>query len=319
MALVTPRESGSGCAGAGDELPVMLARMTRRRALARLAALAAAVGTLPACATPVPPAAPGVGAPMRLSYGSDPSQFGELTLPAGDGPVRGAVIVIHGGFWRSPYGLELGRPVAADLANAGLAAWNVEYRRIGDGGGWPATFDDVAAAVDLLTGAGQEAAVGRLALDRVIAVGHSAGGHLAAWLAARPGLPPGAPGASPAVELRGVVSQAGVLDLVAGAEQGVGRGAVEDLLGGSPADVPDRYALASPAARVPLDAPVVAVHGTRDGNVPIRQSEQFVAAARAAGGTAELVRLPGVEHFAVIDPTTEAWRTCRTAVERLLV
>lgn len=296
----------------------MLAPMTRRRVLSRLAALAAAVLAVPACAAPIPPAAPGVGSPMRLTYGTDPSQFGELTLPPGDGPVRGVVVVVHGGFWRSSYGLELGRPLAADLANSGLAAWNVEYRRVGNGGGWPATFDDVAAAVDVLAGPGQDAAGGRLALDRVVAVGHSAGGHLAAWLAARPGLPAGTPGAAPAVRLRGAVSQAGVLDLVDAAERGVGRGAVEDLLGGSPTDVPDRYALASPAARLPMGTPVVAVHGTADGNVPIRQSDRFVLAARAAGDPAEIVRLDGVEHFAVIDPGTEAWRACRDAAERLL-
>jgi acetyl esterase/lipase len=293
----------------------------RRRALRRLAAMGASALALPsvlaACAPQVRPAQ-GVGEPARLVYGPDRSQFGELTLPAGDGPVRGVVAVVHGGFWRQSFGLELGRPLAVDLANAGLAAWNVEYRRVGGGGGWTATFDDVATALDLLAGPGQERAGGRLDLDRVVAVGHSAGGHLAAWLAARPGLPAGAPGAGPQVRLRGVVSQAGVLDLVEAAERGVGGGAVEDLLGGSPVEVPDRYALASPAALVPLAAPVVCVHGTADGNVPIRQSERFVTATRAAGGAAELVTLPGAGHFEVIDPTTDAWRACRDVVLRLL-
>jgi acetyl esterase/lipase len=222
---------------------------------------------------------------------------------------------VHGGFWRQAYGLELGRPLAVDLANSGLAAWNVEYRRVAGSGGWTATFDDVAAALDLLAGPVQEAAEGRLALDRVVAVGHSAGGHLAAWLAARPGLPAGAPGADPAVRLRGAVSQAGVLDLVDAAERGVGNGAVDDQLGGSPAAVPDRYPLASPVARLPMGVPVVCVHGTADGNVPIRQSERFVA---AAGASSDLVTLPGVDHFALIDPSTEAWRACRDGVERLL-
>lgn len=266
---------------------------------------------------PVPPAAPGVGPPLHLAYGPDPAQFGELTLPAGDGPVP-VVIVLHGGFWRARYGLELGRPLAVDLANAGRAAWNVEYRRVGNGGGWPTTVEDIAAAVDLLAGPGQDAAGGRLDLDRVVAVGHSAGGHLAVWLASRPGLPAGTPGATPRVHLRGVVSQAGVLDLVDAADRGVGRGAVDDFVGGTPDAVPDRYALASPVARVPLGVPVVAVHGDADVNVPLRQSERFVAAARAAGDPAELVRLPGVEHFAVIDPGEAAWRACRDAVGRLL-
>ncbi|WP_214407225.1 alpha/beta hydrolase, partial [Pseudonocardia lacus] len=175
--------------------------MTPRRALGRLVGLGVAVAALPslvvACADRSPSAAPGPrpaapGTPVRLDYGGHPSQFGELTLPAGDGPVRGVVVIVHGGFWRQAYGLELGRPLAEDLVGAGLAVWNIEYRRVGGDGGWTATFDDVAAAVDLLAGPAQDAAGGRLTLDRVVAVGHSAGGHLAGWAAARPGLPAGA-------------------------------------------------------------------------------------------------------------------------------
>ena len=243
--------------------------------------------------------------PRRIPYGDGPDQFGELTLPAGT--PRGVAVIVHGGFWRARYDLGLGRPLAADLAGAGLAAWNIEYRRVGAGGGWPATFDDVAAAVDAL------AEMGDLPLDRVVAVGHSAGGHLAAWLAARPGLPAGAPGAAPGVRLRGAVSQAGVLDLVDAAERGVGAGAVEDLLGGPPEAVPDRYALASPVERVPIGVPVTCVHGTADVNVPLRQSERFTARSGD-----RLVTLEGADHFAVIDPTTPAWRACRDAVEELL-
>ena len=253
-----------------------------------------------------------------LAYGSHPSQFGELTLPAGAGPVRAVAVVVHGGFWRQAYGLELGRPLAAELVAAGWAVWNLEYRRVGGGGGWTATFDDVAAGLDTLAEAGQRAAGGRLPLERVVAVGHSAGGQLAAWLAARPTLPAGAPGADPVVRLHSVVSQAGVLDLVDASTHGVGRGAVEDLLGARPELRPERYQLASPVARLPIGVPVVCVHGTADGNVPIRQSERFVAAATAAGDRAELLTLPGVEHFAVIDPSTAAGRACLDAAERLL-
>ncbi len=249
--------------------------------------------------------------PVTIPYAPGPHRFGELTLPAG--PARGVVVVVHGGFWRHAYDLSLGRPLAADLAAAGLAAWNVEYRRVGGGGGWPATFDDVAAAVDALAGPVQEAARGRLPLDRVVALGHSAGGQLAAWLAARPGLPAGAPGAAPRVTLRGAVSQAGVLDLVDAAELGVGGGAVVDLLGGPPDAVPDRYALASPIARVPIGVPVLGVHGAADDRVPVRQTERFAAASGD-----RWTRLPGVDHFAVIDPRTPAWAACRAAVEDLL-
>jgi len=125
-------------------------------------------------------------APVIHRYGAEPAQFGELWLP--DGAPAGTVVVIHGGFWRARYDLSLGRPLAADLAARGYAAWNLEYRRALAGGGWPATFEDVAAGIDLLA---------TLPVDssRVVAVGHSAGGHLAAWAAGRAKLPPGAPGA----------------------------------------------------------------------------------------------------------------------------
>lgn len=283
--------------------------MPRRRLLSRMTALAA-VG-LPAGAAradTVPPR------PRRVAYGAHPSQFAELTLPRGQGRVP-VVVVVHGGFWRQAYGAELGRPLARDLVAEGrVAALNLEYRRVGGGGGWPATLLDAAAAVDLLAGAAQQEAGGRLDLARVATVGHSAGGHLAVWLAARHRLPTGAPGAAPAVRLAGAVSQAGVLDLVDASEQRLGAGAVDALLGGRPAEVPDRYAAASPAALVPLGVPVVCVHGDADDTVPIRQSERYLAAARAAGDAPRLVALKGAGHFEVIDVGDPAWRACRDAV-----
>src|SRR5579859_5548688 len=146
-------------------------------------------------------------APAIRRYGAHPAQFGELWLPGG--PPLGAVVIIHGGFWRARYDLSLGRPLAADLTARGYATWNLEYRRVAAGGGWPATFGDVAAGIDLLA---------TLPVDtsRVVAVGHSAGGHLATWAAGRAKLPPGMPGAPGTagrafVAVTGVVSQAGVL------------------------------------------------------------------------------------------------------------
>ena len=259
--------------------------------------------------------------PQQIHYGDGPSQFAELSLPAGTGPVP-VVVVVHGGFWRTAYGLDLGRPLAEDLLGRGWAALNVEYRRVGrgskaGGGGWPATALDVAAALDALAGEGQRLAGGRLDLDRVVGLGHSAGGHLAGWLAARPTLPAGAPGAAPAVRLRGVVSQAGVLDLVTAAREEVGGSAVPDLMGGSPDQRADAYALASPIARLPLGIPSVCVHGTSDDNVPLRQSEAFVAAARAAGDDSELRSFPG-NHFEPITVGSAAWALCTDALTRLL-
>ena len=259
--------------------------------------------------------AEGVPTPLRISYGGDESQLGELHLPAGTDPVP-VVVVVHGGYWRAVYGFDLGTPLAADLANHGVAAWNVEYRRVGGGGGWPATFTDVAAAVDALAGPVQEAAGGRLDLADVRAVGHSAGGHLAVWAAGRPLLPAGAPGAGPVVELTRVVSQAGVLDLVTASAEGLSDGASDELLDGSAGARPERYALAAPLARLPIGLAVTCVHGDADVDVPISQSEVYVSAATAAGDPATLLRLPGVDHLALIDPSARAWAACREALLR---
>ncbi|MBW0103951.1 S9 family peptidase [Pseudonocardia sp. KRD291] len=259
-----------------------------------------------ASATPAP-----TPAPQRRAYGSDPSQFGEFTEPAGSGAARGIVVIVHGGFWRSGYDLSLGRPLAADLSRAGWATWNIEYRRVGGGGGWTSTFDDAALALDHLATVGST----RLDLGRVYTLGHSAGGHLAAWLAGRPGLPPGSPGGAPRIRVAGVVAQAGVLDLVDGAD--LGAGAVVDLMGGGPADVPERYTIGSPAERTPLGVPSVCVHGTADANVPIVQSERFVQRAVAAGDRAELVRVEGADHFDLIDVASPAWKACTAGLDRV--
>lgn len=287
--------------------------MPRRSVLTRITA-AAAAASLPAramAALPPPPA-------KRIAYGAHESQWGELYLPRGQGKIPVAVIV-HGGFWRQRYGADLGTKLAMDLVtDHAVAAWNIEYRRVGGGGGYPATLEDVAAAVDALAGPIQETAGGRLDLARVAAVGHSAGGHLVGWLAARHRLPATAPGANPRVRLKGAVPQAGVLDLADGSAQGLGAGAVDAFIGGKPAAVAERYAIASPIALLPAGVPVICVHGAADDTVPIRQSERYVAAARAAGDPARLVRLPGTGHFEVIDPADPAWRACKDAVLEIL-
>ena len=243
---------------------------------------------------------------MICTYGPDPDQYAELSLPEGDR--RGVAVVIHGGFWRAAYDASLGRPLARDLAERGWAAYNVEYRRVGRGGGWPATLQDVSDAIDLLADLD-------LDLTRAVAIGHSAGGHLATWAAGRSGLPPSAPGSSPRVSLTGVVAQAGVLDLRTGAATGVGGTAIPDLLGGLPDEVPERYEWADPIARVPLPVPIVCVHGHDDDSVPFVQSEAYVAAAREAGATAELVECDG-GHMAHVEPASGAWAAVLNALAR---
>jgi acetyl esterase/lipase len=215
-------------------------------------------------------------------YGDHPDQFSELW-----GETGATAVLIHGGFWRARYGLDLMRPMADDLAARGWAAWNVEYRRVGTGGGYPETLDDVATACR---------AAAALGLDPLIAVGHSAGGHLALWLAGE-GL------------VDAAISLAGVASLVQASSARLGNGAADDFMRGSA----DGWAAADPLQRLPTGRPTVLVHGAHDEDVPIEQSRMYAEAARAAGDDCELVEFPG-GHFSVIEPASRIWPT---VVERL--
>jgi acetyl esterase/lipase len=231
-----------------------------------------------------------------VSYGDDLAQYAELHRPAGES--RGVVVVIHGGFWKAEYAASLGRPLATSLATEGWTAWNLEYRRVGPagsgGGGVPQTLDDVAVGIDAL------ADVDDLDTSRVITLGHSAGGHLATWAASRGRFERWQPERVP---VTGVVSQAGVLDLRAADELGLGGGAVEAFLGHPPGPADDRV---DPIRQVPLDVPVRCVHGRRDTTVPLSQSSDYVAKARATGADADLLEVDG-DHFVVIDTSSDVW------------
>jgi acetyl esterase/lipase len=278
--------------------------------------------------------APGEGVEIH-SYGAGKYQFGELRLPE-RAPEQGAqkaaaeaqqrqrrrqqgypvVIGIHGGYYRARYGLGYFGHVCAALTEAGCATWNIEYRRLGNrGGGWPGTFQDVAAATDYLR---TLAANGYpLDLDRVIAMGHSAGGHLAAWVAGRRRIAQGSPLYCPdPLPIKAVISLAGVLDLRRAWELRLSRGVVERLLGGSPRQVPLRYDSTSPVALLPLGVPMTTlVHGTGDTSVPYELSRRYARAAVASGDAAELVTLEDTGHFEIVDPRTEAWRSVLRSVQ----
>ena len=239
---------------------------------------------------------------QRHRYGPHRSQRADLYLPRRPGP-HPVMVLIHGGSWQVRYGKIVMRGLAGDLMRRGWAVWNIEYRRVGDGGGWPETFEDVAAAIDHL--ATLDAPVD---LERVSILGHSAGGHLALWAAGRAKLPAGAPGTPAPIRVRRVISQAGVCDLADGYHR-VPEGAVKSLMGGGPEEFPERYAIADPMAHVPLGIPVLLVHGTADETVSVELSRKYESAERAAGGTVELVEIEGEagRHRAHIDPRGEAW------------
>lgn len=237
-------------------------------------------------------------APDVIRYGDHPSQFLELTQPAGRSV--GVAVLVHGGFWQAAYGAEYARPLVPSLLDRGWTTAVVEYRRVGDGGGYPATLDDVAAAVDRLAHVGVD-------LGEVVAIGHSAGGQLAAWLAGRPPLPSGAPGAPSRVAVHAAVLQAGVLDLHRAVTDDLGGGAVVGFLGGRPDEVPDRYDAADPAVVLASRVPVLCVHGGADVLVPPSQTTAFAARAHAVGADVCVRIVEGGDHFVVIDPASEAW------------
>jgi acetyl esterase/lipase len=186
-------------------------------------------------------------------------------------------VLIHGGFWRARYGLDLEHALAADLVARGWTVWNIEYRRIGDGGGWPQTYDDVRAAISALP----------VSAERVVAIGHSAGGHLAVRAAAD-------------VALTGVVSQAGALDLYELARRGTSDHVVRQFLGGSPDAVPAVFEAATPR---PPSVPALLVHGALDEDVPVSVSRDF-----AAHHGTDLAVIEDEGHMEHLDPGSQCWR-----------
>jgi acetyl esterase/lipase len=256
----------------------------------------------------------------RLTYGEAPSHCGELRVPSGRGP-HPTVVLIHGGCWKAPYAVlrELG-PLGDALKADGIATWNIEYRRLYEpGSGWPGTYLDVGRALDSLRDVSPEYG---LDLSRVVVVGHSAGGHLAMWAAARGKLPRESElyVADP-LPVRGVVNLAGTMDMadnISNHHAGCGDTVVTGLLGGTPQSVPERYAQASAMSLVPLGVRQVLIWGEHEEFVPLPLAQQYANAASRAGDAVRLSVVPRVGHFDLASPTTESWPALRSAIQALL-
>ena len=236
--------------------------------------------------TTIPPPAD-----KRLSYGPDPNQFGDLRLPATRGP-HPVIMNIHGGFWRMKYDLAHAGHLCAALKKSGIATWNLEYRRVGNpGGGWPATFEDIKSGYHFLL---QIAEPYGLDTNRLLLMGHSAGGQLALCLAGHEH------------KIDRAVSLAGVVDLRRAWELKLSHDAVGEFMSGSPQQVPEHYREASPA-NLTIAAQQLLVHGTEDDTVPLEISKSYVQSKQANGEKVELLSLAKAGHFDLIDPSSQVW------------
>lgn len=261
----------------------------------------------------------------RIPYGPAKDQFGDLWLPAHSGK-RPLLAFLHGGWWKSEYDLSYAGHLCSALRTAGVAVWSIEYRRVGNtGGGWPHTFTDAAVGYDHI------AALARtypLDLTRVVAAGHSAGGHLAFWLAGRHHILAGSPiadspTASP-VPLKGVIALAGAVDLGLTIDLSGYLSFAHDkhevyaLMGGTPAAQPERYLAGDPGHLLPLNLPQLLLQGTEDDQIPPGLPQRWAEKARPQGDHVTLNLIPGADHFDVVDPQSKAWPTVQAAILHLL-
>jgi len=245
----------------------------------------------------------------RFWYGDNILQFGDWRKPAGEGPFPLA-IVIHGGYWRNKYGLDYFGRACEALRQAGIATWSIEFRRVGDeGGSYPGTFLDVAKAIDFVASLEFKRETGNsVDLNNIVVIGHSAGGHLGVWAAARDQIPKTDPlWTENPLKLKGVVSLAGVHSLEYASQQQLSNSASDELMNGSAKDFPDRFHYASPINLLPINAYITLIHGTADTNVPLELSTQYLEAAKGAPNV-KYIEIDGADHFHIVDPDSFCWK-----------
>jgi acetyl esterase/lipase len=255
----------------------------------------------------------------KIPYGADPLQYGNLRLPQGTGPFP-VIVILHGGCWLASLAtVQNTESLAEALRGEGYATWNVEYRSAdNEGGGWPGTFLDVAHATDYLRAL---AKTYHLDLQHVTVMGHSAGGHLAFWLAARHNLSASSPlYTSHPLKLKGVVALAGIPDLSAWQEHGAqvcGSDGVSALVGGDATTQAARFADASPINLLPLHIPQILIFGADDNIVPAQYAEAYVQAAKAKGDNVSVMVVPDAGHFELIAPNSVAWASIKAALQTI--
>ncbi|WP_033284815.1 alpha/beta hydrolase [Streptomyces sp. NRRL F-525] len=269
---------------------------------------------------------PAVDPDSTAAYGDHPDQVIDFYAPRGErmpGEAAPLVVVLHGGAWRAPYDRRHLTPFADFLARRGFAVANVEYRRGAAlpaqggtspvAGRWPDTFDDVAAALDALPALVREA-LPQADPRRTVVTGHSAGGHLALWAAARHVLPKDAPWRTPApAALRGVVALAPIADFTVAEKLAVCEGAAAQLLGGA-AKFAERLPYADPSLLLPTGIATTLVQGRADIDVPQAVAESYADAAAKSGEVVGLTLLEDVGHFPLIDPAADA---CAVVAEEI--
>ncbi|WP_158944081.1 alpha/beta hydrolase [Granulicella sp. S190] len=268
---------------------------------------------------------PAPNADHRIFYGTNPYQFGDLWIPQTKNKSLFPLIVFfHGGWWKSKYDLAYAGHLCAALKSIGIASWSVEYRRVGEtGGGWPTTFEDAAAGLEFVR---TLAKTYPFDLERVITMGHSAGGHLAFWVAGRHHIEPHHELAilPSHVSLLGTIALAGAVDLRLTIDLSGyftfahDRHEVYALMGGPPDLLPERYKAGNPGDLLPFNMPQFLIQGTKDDQIPLGLPSRWAILARGAGDEVKVEMIPSADHFDVVDPESEAWRTVSETVRSLL-